>query len=260
MSPPELNSGPCARPGDSPQPLPILAAADHLRVPRRHGLFTHHGIDLGDGSVAHYLEGREILRSSLLEFSCGELISVVPYPAASCSTPEVTLRRAIGRIGEQRYNLIFNNCEHFAHWCKTGRHRSAQVEGWLEASQRGPRAMVAALLDQAGIANPRQGAAALLGAIKQLLASQLSEGQLERGRGWALHYLEQLNGLRRQLQEGLESELSKAEARWGEPVDGDSQFVAMRRAAQRLADQLTEVEELESRLEKLLGPGQRQEH
>jgi hypothetical protein len=120
--------------------------------------------------------------------------------------------------------------------------------------------MVAALFDQAGIANPRQGAAALLGAIQQFLAVQLSEEQLERGRGWALNYLERLNGLRTQLQEGLESELSKAEARWGEPVDGDSQFVALRQAAQRLADQLAEVEELESRLEKLLGPGQRQEH
>jgi len=40
-----------------------LAAADHLQAPRQHGLFMHHGIDLGDGTVAHYLEGREILRS-----------------------------------------------------------------------------------------------------------------------------------------------------------------------------------------------------
>lgn len=237
-----------------------MAAADHLQVPRRHGLFSHHGIDLGDGSVAHYLEGREILRSPRLDFSRSEPISVVTYPADQCSPPAVTLRRAIGRIGEQRYNLLFNNCEHFAHWCKTGRHRSAQVEGWLEASQRGPRAMVAALLDQAGISSPGQGAVALLGAVQQLLASQLSEGQLERGRGWALRYLEQLDGLRRQLQEGLESELSKAEARWGDPLNGGSQFVALRRAAQRLADQLAEVEELESRLEKLLGPGPRQDH
>ena len=36
-----------------------MAAADHLQVPRQHGLFKHHGIDLGDGTVAHYLEGRE---------------------------------------------------------------------------------------------------------------------------------------------------------------------------------------------------------
>jgi hypothetical protein len=46
-----------------------MAAADHLQVPRQHGLFNHHGIDLGDGSVAHYLEGRAILRSPLEDFS-----------------------------------------------------------------------------------------------------------------------------------------------------------------------------------------------
>ena len=49
-----------------------MPAAAHLQVPRQHGLFLHHGIDLGDGSVAHYLEGREILRSPLAEFSRGE--------------------------------------------------------------------------------------------------------------------------------------------------------------------------------------------
>ena len=36
--------------------------------------------------------------------------------------------RAESRLGENGYNLFGNNCEHFAHWCKTGRHRSAQVE------------------------------------------------------------------------------------------------------------------------------------
>ena len=27
-----------------------MAVADHLQVPRQHGLFNHHGIDLGDGN------------------------------------------------------------------------------------------------------------------------------------------------------------------------------------------------------------------
>ena len=39
-----------------------MVTADHLEVPRQHGLFFHHGIYLGDGTVAHYLEGREILK------------------------------------------------------------------------------------------------------------------------------------------------------------------------------------------------------
>ena len=118
-----------------------MAAADHLQAPRQHGLFLHHGIDLGDGTVAHYLEGREILRSPRADFSRGELISTVDYPDGSCSAAGVTLRRAMGRIGEQRYNLLFNNCEHFAHWCKTGRHRSAQVEDWLHTGSLGALAL-----------------------------------------------------------------------------------------------------------------------
>lgn len=60
-----------------------MAAADHLQVPRQHGLFLHHGIDLGDGTVAHYLEGREILRSSLDDFSQSQPLSVVPHTECS---------------------------------------------------------------------------------------------------------------------------------------------------------------------------------
>ena len=31
------------------------------------------------------------------------------------------------RLGEEEYNLITNNCEHFAMWCKTGESVSCQV-------------------------------------------------------------------------------------------------------------------------------------
>ena len=82
-----------------------MAAADHLQVPRQHGLFNHHGIDLGDGTVAHYLEGREILRSSTDDFSQGQPLTVIAH--ADASPTRVTLQRAMSRIGEQNYNLLF---------------------------------------------------------------------------------------------------------------------------------------------------------
>jgi hypothetical protein len=41
---------------------------------------------------------------------------------------EETVNRARSRIGETSYNLVFNNCEHFAVWCKTGIPESKQVE------------------------------------------------------------------------------------------------------------------------------------
>lgn len=42
-------------------------------------------------------------------------------------TPEQTVARARTRLGESRYNVVTNNCEHFAIWCKTGVHESMQV-------------------------------------------------------------------------------------------------------------------------------------
>jgi len=120
-----------------------MAAADHLQVPRHHGLFNHHGIDLGDGTVAHYLEGREILRSSTDDFRQGQPLTVIAH--ADASPTRVTLQRAISRIGEQDYNLLFNNCEHFATWCKTGRHRSGQIDSALERARHWSGLMPAAL-------------------------------------------------------------------------------------------------------------------
>ncbi|MEY3462562.1 MAG: hypothetical protein RLZZ468_340 [Cyanobacteriota bacterium] len=209
-----------------------MARADHLEVPRRHGLFHHHGIDLGDGSVAHYLEGREILRSSSEAFSQGQPIRVVAYGDGSCSPPGVTLRRAMGRLGEQNYNLLFNNCEHFAHWCKTGRHRSRQVESWLEL----PSTLLGEARSLMGQGLPKGLGQALQAGLDRGLA-QLDAELLAQG-------LNQLQGLRQQLQNRLEEELRRAETRWGE-----SQFEGLRRAAQRLADQLAEVEELEAAID-----------
>ncbi|MCX5955825.1 MAG: lecithin retinol acyltransferase family protein [Cyanobacteria bacterium] len=219
-----------------------MALADHLQAPRQHGLFNHHGIDLGDGTVAHYLEGRAILRSPLEEFSRSQPITVVEYPEEEVSAPGVTVRRAMGRLGEQNYNLLFNNCEHFAHWCKTGRHRSNQVEGWLHTGSLGALAF--------GQFVP----AALLTGVRMLLRQGITvePEHLEKGRDLALKSLEQLDGLRAKLQEKLEAELAKAELRWGSTEQPSDQFVQLRLAAQKLADQLSQVEEMETRLERML--------
>jgi len=52
--------------------------------------------------------------------------------------PEV-VRRARSRLGEDRYHVLRNNCEHFCEWCVRGQNRSYQVDalvsrvgtGWL---------------------------------------------------------------------------------------------------------------------------------
>ena len=43
-------------------------------------------------------------------------------------SPKETVKRARSRLGEKAYNLLFNNCEHFAFWCKYGTSKSVQVE------------------------------------------------------------------------------------------------------------------------------------
>jgi hypothetical protein len=160
----------------------------------------------------------------------------------------------MGRIGEQRYNLLFNNCEHFAHWCKTGRHRSAQVEEWLHTGSLGALALgqfvPAALLTGVRVLL-RQG---------QSLATGVDPEQLARGRELARLCLERLDGLRLRLQEKLEEELGRAERRWGEGTgavaEGHDPLERLRLAGQNLADQLAAVEELEDRLQRLLEPGE----
>jgi hypothetical protein len=218
-----------------------MAAADHLRVPRQHGLFLHHGIDLGDGSVAHYLEGREILRSPLEEFSRGQEVSVVSHDQASPAG--VTLRRAMSRIGEQNYNLLFNNCEHFANWCKTGRHRSGQVEDWLHTGSLGALAL--------GQLMP----AALLTGLGLLLRKGLiDEASKERAR----QGLVQLQRLRQTLLEKLEFTLEQAEV-WLKGMPGQGADDRLDRRGRQLlltgrtiADELAAVEDLETRIRTLL--------
>ena len=39
-----------------------------------------------------------------------------------------TVERAKSKLGEERYNLMVNNCEHFAIWCKTNVAESYQIE------------------------------------------------------------------------------------------------------------------------------------
>lgn len=49
-------------------------------------------------------------------------------------TPDETVNRARSKVGEKKYNLITNNCEHFAIWCKTGISESRQIDAWLDSN------------------------------------------------------------------------------------------------------------------------------
>ncbi|MEM8723673.1 MAG: lecithin retinol acyltransferase family protein [Cyanobacteria bacterium P01_G01_bin.39] len=96
------------------------------------GFYKHYGIDCGDNTVIHYRKPSETIeRTSLATFSRGNPVYVAEYSAGFGYIPEVVVARAESRLGEQEYNLITNNCEHFAHWCKTGMSYSKQVSNYL---------------------------------------------------------------------------------------------------------------------------------
>lgn len=106
-----------------------MARGDHIRA-RRRG-FWHHGIDCGDGTVIHYtgepknLANASVARTSMDAFAKGGAIRTVK--SATTRDPEEIVRRASSRIGESRYGVVRNNCEHFVHWCRTGMPSSKQV-------------------------------------------------------------------------------------------------------------------------------------
>ncbi len=96
----------------------------------------HHGIYLGNDTVIHYQKdykndkrGR-IRWVSLKDFkrNASNIIYVKKY--FECDSRLIVLQRAKRRLGEKEYNFFYNNCEHFAHYCKTGEHRSHQVESY----------------------------------------------------------------------------------------------------------------------------------
>ena len=199
-----------------------MAAGDHLQVPRHHGLFDHHGIDLGDGTVAHYLEGREILRSPMEEFTQGNESSIINH--AQESSTGVTLRRAMSRIGEQDYNLLFNNCEHFATWCKTGRHRSSQIDSALERARQWSKLMPSALVNGLELL------------IRRGILDETSQDLARKG-------IDQVEKLRAKLLRKLEQTLRHA---------NNDETNQLRLTGQNLADDVAAIDELKLKIDTLL--------
>lgn len=109
-----------------------MARGDQIYVMREligvPGVYEHHGIDCGDGTVIHYRKTDDdavIGRTHFDTFARGNPVYTKAQGVAY--VPDVVLERAESRLGERRYDLFYNNCEHFANWCKTGRSESPQL-------------------------------------------------------------------------------------------------------------------------------------
>lgn len=142
---------------------------DHIYVRRFGGFYAHHGIDAGDGTVIHYTSShwmtpRQVRRTSLDLFAGNDTIYIRDYTKflqklekgdlvekasqdfnqwmdrlrgihveSMDFSADAVMSRAESRLGEFAFDIIFNNCEHFATWCKTGISNSEQVnELWRQ--------------------------------------------------------------------------------------------------------------------------------
>ena len=142
-------------------------AGDVIGVSR--GIYKHYGVFTDRGTVVHYTSDDSDLQGTIQETPISRFLrnskrySVLVFPptygkpteVATPSysalpemgqilrglrksskyrlySPEETISRARSRIGENRYNLLTNNCEHFAIWCKTGLSESHQVNELLD--------------------------------------------------------------------------------------------------------------------------------
>ena len=56
-----------------------------------------------------------------------EMGTTYKYIYDRCYDAVTVLKNAKSRLGEKAYDLVKNNCEHFATWCKTGVERCSQV-------------------------------------------------------------------------------------------------------------------------------------
>ncbi|MDM0459110.1 lecithin retinol acyltransferase family protein [Clostridium perfringens] len=112
---------------------------DHIRVNR--GIYSHHGIYVSDDEVIHFTgteddsildwSKNEVIKTDIDYFLRGGKLEVKEYTEDELSDLYpvehiVTYARAC--LGDRGYNLVFNNCEHFANVCTLGRFRSKQVE------------------------------------------------------------------------------------------------------------------------------------
>lgn len=122
----------------------------HIRVSR--GLYNHHGIYISDEEVIHFTgvdadnildwSKNEVIKTNLEDFLRGGTLEVKEYTEEELDDlypVEHIVHYARGCLGDAGYNLIINNCEHFANMCTLGRFRSKQVETCFEIILSGGR-------------------------------------------------------------------------------------------------------------------------
>lgn len=110
-----------------------LCPGDHLVSPRPG--YSHHGIYIGNNTVIHYSGlHRNAVSGCVCEISVDEFHAGFGFRVQNNKgryQGQEAVKRARSRLGEDKYHLLFNNCEHFVHWVLHGKARSQQVNNAL---------------------------------------------------------------------------------------------------------------------------------
>jgi hypothetical protein len=108
-----------------------LNQGDHIYVRRKGLLYSHHGIYAGDRTVIHF-KGTEkekrdpaVIMTQIDNFLSGGRLRKRNYKIRLPYSE--TLRIATEHLSKKGYSLAFNNCEHFATYCATGKKKSLQI-------------------------------------------------------------------------------------------------------------------------------------
>ena len=106
-----------------------IRPGDVIFVERNCNLYRHYAVYVGDGEIIHYAsesgdfgENISIHKTTMEQFLDGAKQYFI------CKFPKHSRIRAYQRLGERRYDLLNNNCEHFAVWCQTNISDSSQVK------------------------------------------------------------------------------------------------------------------------------------
>ncbi len=108
-------------------------------------VYKHYGVYIDKDCVIHYdgkmddfwFRDMTVRETQMYRFLDGKKI----YTICECNTEyssEEIIARAREKIGQKDFHPAFNNCEHFARWCRCNTHKSHQVgfKGFILAMGR----------------------------------------------------------------------------------------------------------------------------
>lgn len=174
-----------------------------LKVHRALG-YDHYGVQISPRRVVHFAGDNlnklnaSVSKTSLKAFADGGEV-LQEGAKLTGAAARAARKQAEARIGEKSYNLLSNNCEHFANEVTSGQKVSTQVKGAQNAAM--------------GVAGEAL-AGTVLGAAQDILDGKLEAGQIaERAAKTAACEAAKAAG-RRGLQKGIEKTATRVAAKY----------------------------------------------